>query len=80
MVRLVGGLIEPEAEMWREVLANRGILAMVKNMSALSYAWGRATLPAANHFDLFVKHSDLTRARAILGPMLDLEPPPDEEA
>jgi hypothetical protein len=65
LVRLVGSLSEPEAEMWRELLVNEGIPAMVKNISALSVAYGASP---ANSFDLFVRESDLERAQELLAP------------
>ncbi len=65
IVKLASGLSEPEAEMWRELLQNNGIPAMVKNMGGgLGYQWGRATT-FTNDYDLFVKRSDLVRAQEI---------------
>jgi len=64
IVKLVGALSEPEAEMWRELLAEDGVVAMVKYTGALGghgYRGGR-------DFDLFVKQSDLGLAREILAP------------
>ncbi len=68
IVKLVGALSEPEAEMWRELLANDGIVAMVKYLGALGGQTQRRGL--TNDFDLFVKQSDLERAREVLGPLL----------
>ncbi len=67
VVKLVAAVTEPEAEMRRELLANEGIVAMVKNKSGLSYMWGSGALPFENSHDLFVKQSDLERAEEILG-------------
>ncbi len=72
VVRLVGGLAEPEAEMWRELLVNEGIPAMVKNTDALSATYGASP---ANSFDLFVRESDLERAQALLAPQEPEEDP-----
>ncbi len=79
VVKLVGALTEPEAEMWRELLENGGITAMVKYVGALG---GQASRPlGTREFDLFVKQSDLERAREILTPMLESEEDaPDDEA
>lgn len=70
IVKLTAALIEPEAEMWRGLLANNGIVAMVKYVGV--GALGRSTLRLGlnNDFDLFVKQSDLERARAVLGTLL----------
>ncbi|MCH7837362.1 MAG: hypothetical protein IIC26_02520 [Chloroflexi bacterium] len=70
IVKLTAALIEPEAEMWRGLLANSGIVAMVKYVGV--GALGRSTLRLGlnNDFDLFVKQSDLERARAVLGTLL----------
>ena len=72
LVKLVGSLAEPEAEMWRELLANEGIPAMAKNMDALSAAYGASP---ANSFDLFVRESDLERAQVLLAPQEPEEDP-----
>ena len=68
VVKLTGALSEPEAEMWRELLANEGIVAMVKNMSAFL---AHHQLPFSNSFDLFVRESDLERAQELLAPTLE---------
>lgn len=68
IVMLVGALSEPEAEMWRELLAEDGLVAMVKYTGALG---GYGYRGGSRDFDLFVKQSDLTRARQILAPKLD---------
>ena len=71
IVKLVGALSEPEAEMWRELLAEGGIVTMVKYAGALGgYGYrGGGTID----FELFVKQSDMERAREILAPMLGSE-------
>lgn len=66
-VKLVGALTEPDAEMRRELLENNGVRAFIKTMDPL-VSQGSAT---AADCALFVKRSDLIRAREILGPMLD---------
>lgn len=71
IVKLAAGLSEPEAEMWRGLLASNGVAAMFKNMSFLSVDWGRTVMPGANNFDLYVKESDVDNAIEILGSMLD---------
>ncbi len=70
IVKLVGALPEPEAEMWRGLLANNGIVAMVKYAGALG---GYGYRGGTRDFDLFVKQSDLVRARQVLAPTLDPE-------
>ncbi len=72
VVKLVGALTEPEAEMWRELLADEGIRAIAKNTDPLSVAYQASPGP---NFNLFVKRSDLERARALL----ELPPGPEEE-
>lgn len=74
-VKFVDGLTEFEAASYEELLANNGIVAMWKNMEALyDRAW-RPVLPLGNHFALFLKRSDVERAKEILGPMLGLDEP-----
>ncbi len=68
IVKLVGTLSEPEAQMRRELLEQRGVPAMVKNMVGDSSAYGAAS-PFG--FDLFVKRSDSELAEEILGPLMD---------
>lgn len=67
VVKLVGALTEPEAELRRELLANEAIVSMVKNMSGIGYRWGGTPSSFDNTFDLFVKQSDLARATEVLG-------------
>ena len=64
-VRLVGALSEPEAEMWREALANEGIPSASKNTDGVAVAYSASS---GQSIDLFVKQSDLARARETLGP------------
>ena len=71
IVKLVGALPEPEAEMWRELLANSDIMAMVKYAGALGGYGYRGV--GTRDFEMFVKQSDVARAREILAPMLGLE-------
>ena len=70
-VKLASGLSEPEAKMWQELLAKNGIRAMVRNMDVLSVAYGASP---SNNFDMWVKQSDLERARETLAPMVDSRP------
>ena len=74
IVKLIGALSEPEAQMRREQLEREGVPAMVKDMGAGFSAYG-ATPPLG--FDLFVKQSDLERAEDILGPLTDTSPAKD---
>lgn len=74
-MKFADGLTEFEAASYEELLANTGIVAMRKNMDALSDRWWRPVLPLGNHFALFLKRSDVKRAKQILGPMLRLNEP-----
>lgn len=65
IVRVAAGLLEPEAEMWREILSNEGIPSL-KKMDTLAAADGLAT---GTNVGIFVKQSDLGRAREILAPL-----------
>ena len=69
IVKLSGGLSEPDALMQRELLDNSGVPAMVKN-AGVDAAYGASSMVG---FDLYVKESDVDRAREILGPMMDGE-------
>ena len=69
VVKLVGALTEPEAEMYRELLADNGIVAMVKNTGAFTYL----QLPMENSFDLLIRQSDLERATEVLMPLLETQ-------
>ena len=69
VVKLVGALTEPEAEMYRELLADNGIVGMVKNTGAFTYL----QLPMENSFDLLIRQSDLERATEVLMPLLETQ-------
>ena len=64
-VRVAAGLLEPEAEMWREILANEGINSM-KTMDTVSVADGLAT---GTNVGILVRREDVGRARALLEPL-----------
>lgn len=66
VVKVAAGLSEPEAGMLRELLESNGIAAAVKNVSYLS-AYGAA---GTNSHGMWVKRSDLERARELLAPLL----------
>lgn len=68
LVKVAAGMSEPEARMLHELLANNGIKALVKNMNFLSATYQAGSLPF--DFDMWVKRSDLERAREILEPLL----------
>jgi hypothetical protein len=69
LVAVAAAISEPEALMWRELLENNGVPAMVKNVNPLSVT---QTFPTPfSDYDLYVKKSDLERAEEILAPMLD---------
>ncbi|MCH8008802.1 MAG: DUF2007 domain-containing protein [Chloroflexi bacterium] len=74
IVKLVGALSEPEAEMRKELLERGGVPAMVKDMGFGFSAYG-ATPPFG--FDLFVKQSDMERAEELLGSLMDAVPRED---
>lgn len=57
------GMLEPEAELWRDMLADEGIPAHTKVMDAVALSDGHAT---GTDCALYVKQSDLTRARELL--------------
>jgi hypothetical protein len=65
VVELIGALSQPEAEMWRELLANNGIVAMVKDVSP-HHSGGM--LPMGSDCVLLVRQRDLERARELLQP------------
>ena len=71
IVKLVAALSETEAQMSRDILEDNGIPAMVKNMNFLTVAQQAGSI--GNDYDLFVKQSDLERARELLSPQLDPE-------
>jgi len=62
IVRLAAGLLEPEAEMWREILSNEGVQSFTKILDPIALSDGRAT---GMNVGLFVKRSDLERAQEI---------------
>ena len=64
VVELVGGLLEPEAEMWRELLANNGVPAFTKIVDPV------ALFGVNSRYDMWVKRCDLERAREILAPLV----------
>ncbi len=68
-VKVAAGISEPEAKMLQELLANDGIQAFIRNMNALSVAYELGT--GANDYDMWVKGSDLERAREVLEPLLE---------
>lgn len=68
IVKVAAGLSEPEALMYRELLENNGVAAMVKNMNALSVTREFGSMPG--DFDILVKQSDLERAREVLRPRI----------
>jgi hypothetical protein len=71
VVKFADGLSEFDAGQFQEILANGGVVAMKKNMSALYDRYWRPMLFFSNHFALFVKRSDVERARELLGPMIN---------
>ena len=69
LVKLAGGLNEPEAEMYRELLAKEGIQIVVKNRSGLAHY--RISLD--NTFELSVSSSQASDAAKLLEPWLKSE-------
>ncbi len=65
VVELLGGLLEPEAEMWRELLTNEGIRAFTKIRDPVALSEGRAT---GTDCALFVRRRDAERAWELLAP------------
>ena len=68
IVKVVGGLLEPEAKMWREMLENEGVPAHTKILDAVALSDGAAM---GTNTAIFVKQSDLEAARDLLAPLLD---------
>jgi hypothetical protein len=66
IVKLAAALSEAEAQMSRDILEDNGIPAMVKNMNFLTVTHEAGSF--GNDHDLFVKQSDLERARELLSP------------
>jgi hypothetical protein len=52
---------EAEAELWRNILAQWGIAALVRNRSATAY------LHFADNYEVLVRHEDLEEARQLVG-------------
>ena len=67
IVKLAAGLLEPEAEMWREILSNEGVPSFTKILDPISLSDGRAT---GLNVGIFVKQSDLERAKEVLSPRI----------
>ena len=67
-VKVAAGLGETEAGMWRELLENNDVHAFTKNMDYLSVTYGGS---GANTYDMWVKRSDLERAREILADLVE---------
>jgi hypothetical protein len=57
------GMLEPEAELWRQMLEQNGVPAFTKIMDAVALSDGHAT---GTDCALYVKQSDLQRARELL--------------
>jgi len=70
-VKVADGLSEFDAGIAEELLRNNGIVAMKKNMLAIYDRYWRPMLPNGHNFALWVKQSDLDRAREILGEVLE---------
>ena len=70
-VKVVAALSELEAKMWHEMLANNGVPAAAKNITGGHWARYGSPTTFGNHYDLFVKESDLERARELLAPLLE---------
>lgn len=69
-MKLADGLNEFDAAQYEELLANSGIIAMKKNMSAIYDRTWRPVLPT-NDFALWVKESDVEAAFQVLGHLLN---------
>ena len=66
IVKAVTGLLEPEAEMWRDMLEQEGIPSFTKTLDPIAISEGRAT---GTNVAIFVKQSDLERAEEVLAPL-----------
>jgi len=75
LVELVGGLSDPEAEMWVEMLRKEGIPVVVKSASPLLGEWART----ASDYALHVRASDAARARQVLTPLLKTHADPSRQ-
>jgi hypothetical protein len=73
---LVGGLSDPEAAMWAEMLRNEGIAVVVKSASPLVGYLATRTL---SDFALCVRAGDAARARDILSPLLKTHADPSRQ-
>ena len=76
VVELVGGLSDPEAEMWAEMLRNEGIAVVVKSASPLVGYFATRTLA---DFALCVRANDAARARDVLSPLLQTHADPSRQ-
>ena len=74
VVRVAAAISEAEAQLLRDVLQDSEIPAFTKNMSFLTITHGAGSI--GNDYDLFVKQSDLERAREVLAPLVE---PQDQE-
>ena len=68
IIKVAAGLSEPEALMYRELLENNGVAAMVRNMNFLSVTREFGSVPG--DFDVLVRQSDSDHAREILRPLV----------
>jgi hypothetical protein len=75
IVELVGGLSDPEAAMWAEMLRNNGISVELKSASPLLGEWARGAIDYA----LCVRAGDAARARDILAPLLKTHADPSRQ-
>ena len=64
LVLLTGADNEPSAELYRGILADQGVQAMLKRTDPLTVNYGFAGLPGS--CELWVLRKDLARARAAL--------------
>lgn len=67
IVPVAAGLLEPEAEMWLEILANERIPSF-KKLDVVAASDGLAT---GTNVGIFVRQSDLARAREVLAPLAE---------
>ena len=70
LIKLADGLSELDAGSYQELLARNGVVAMKKNMDAISGRFGGAMTFATNSYALYVKQSDVEQAIGILGALL----------
>jgi hypothetical protein len=76
LVELVGGLSDPAAEMWAEMLRKGGIPVVVKSSNPLL---GDGTRAAAFDYSLHVRAGDAARARQVLSPLLKTHADPSRQ-